>query len=73
MSKEKNTTLKPKKVPLITESVAIEVDSASFTWSDPAAPTLSQVRKRLFYDVGGKQETVRLIYQKNYLLTQHDR
>ena len=73
MSKEKNTTLKPKKVPLISESVAVEVDSASFTWSDPAAPTLSQVRTRLFYDVGGKQETVRLIYQKNYLLTQHDR
>merc|ERR1719400_1457572 len=32
-----------KKVPLISESVAVEVDSASFTWSDPAAPTLSQV------------------------------
>ena len=47
---------------MISESVAVEVDSASFTWSDPAAPTLSQVRTRLFYDVGGKQETVRLIY-----------
>ena len=70
---KKHTTHKLKKVPLVSESVAVEVDSASFTWSDPAAPTLSQVRTRLFYDVGGKQETVRLIYQKIYLLTQHDR
>ena len=32
------------KVAVTSEAAVVEVDSASFTWSDPESPTLSQVR-----------------------------
>ena len=31
------------KVAVTSEAAVVEVDSASFTWSDPESPTLSQV------------------------------